>query len=138
MSLLHFLKVAVTLQKKTKLFCFGKIWVQKLRRGLLHGLHYRTSSYLSTRITSVQQQAMLSLFSAKLSALGRSVLALGSIPFSQLEKGEYMYKEQRETYYQGDEIKAMNTSNSKLRPVITTPNRTQIIKKTSKKKKKKK
>lgn len=44
-----------------------------------------------------------------------------------------MYKEQGETYYQGDEIKTMNTSNSKLRPVITTPSRTKIIKKTSEK-----
>lgn len=44
-----------------------------------------------------------------------------------------MDQEQRETYYYGDEIKATNTSNLKLRPVAATPNGTRIIKETSEK-----
>jgi hypothetical protein len=51
------------------------------------------------------------------------VLALGPMLLSQ-EKKVYMDQKQRETFFYGDETKAMNTSNSKLRPVSNTKKNT--------------
>lgn len=44
-----------------------------------------------------------------------------------------MGQEQRETFFYGDGIEFMSTSNSKLRPVRGTLNRTRIITETSEK-----